>query len=338
MSKDTTIPPPENIVAYETADGVEGGALYLYGNPDASNIVVCCAGYPDDHSIFQPFASRLANEGECLVGVMCLPGFDDRKEKPWRTHKKDGYSFDEMAISVRGAVKALRGASTCKDAKFTSIFHDWGVLIGSIWINRVLEEEESPELQPDQVVHFDVLLQPHKVMLDDLPDAPKKRLYRIVVEMVYKIVLACGFLLHQYVSEFLAVIFFNIGGAALDITYLKPLHGLDVKVLRANKKSVNRCLYMAYPYWYLIEMIFQGSIFNDDISIHKDLKKTPLLYMYGAYKRAHFHNNVSLALLEREEREGRSKTKVVRLEDDGHFFYVTNEDVCLEAVISFIKD
>mmetsp|Transcript_90 Transcript_90/g.165 ORF Transcript_90/g.165 Transcript_90/m.165 type:complete len:339 (+) Transcript_90:40-1056(+) len=338
MVTNDTLPPPEKVVPYETVDGANGGALYLYGNTNAPNIAVCCAGYPDDHSIFQSFAFRLAKEGDCLVGVMCLPGFDDREEKPWTTHKYDGYTFDDMVISVRGAVKALRAASTHEDSKLTGIFHDWGVVPGSLWVNRVLEEAESPELQPDKMVYFDVLLPPHKVMKNDIPDAPKPTLARTVVEIVYKIVLAISFLLQQYVSKILGVIFYSVGLVAMYILRLYPLYHVDDKVFSAHQKHLNRTIYMAYPYWFLVKSVWNGTFWAYEMSLHKDLKKTPLLYIYGGNKRTHFHRNESVALLEREEREGRSDSKVICLEDDGHFFYVTNEDACLDAVVSFMKN
>ena len=55
-------------------DGLLRGAVYLYGNSSSDQIALCCAGFPDDHTIFQPFAELLAKRGNVFVGVMCLPG------------------------------------------------------------------------------------------------------------------------------------------------------------------------------------------------------------------------------------------------------------------------
>ena len=90
-------------------------------------------------------ASRLANEIDALVGVTCLPGFDDRADKPWIEHKRekrDGYTFDEMAGCLREASKALLSESRCSKPKIIGLFHDWGVLSGTMWANRAIEEKE----------------------------------------------------------------------------------------------------------------------------------------------------------------------------------------------------
>ena len=66
------------IVNYPIAGDAKGGALYIYGDANAKNIALMSGGFPDDHAIFIPFASRLASESDTLVGVTCPPGYDDR--------------------------------------------------------------------------------------------------------------------------------------------------------------------------------------------------------------------------------------------------------------------
>jgi len=65
------VPKPDKIVSYATSSSEpDRGALYLYGNPSSGKMAILCAGYADDHTVFQPFARALADKGETFVGVM----------------------------------------------------------------------------------------------------------------------------------------------------------------------------------------------------------------------------------------------------------------------------
>ena len=123
----TSLPSPNKIINYPMVDADKGGALFIYGNKSSSKIALLCPGLPSDHKDFIPLASRLAEEIDCLSGVMCLPGYDDRPDRSWRENKKYGYSFDEMVAPMREAAKTLRSYCTNNDANLTFIFHDWGV-------------------------------------------------------------------------------------------------------------------------------------------------------------------------------------------------------------------
>ena len=327
-------------VPYTVGDDTKGGVLFLYGKPNASNVVICCAGFPDDHSIFLPFAQRLAKEGDCFVGVMCLPGYDDREEKPWTTHKKGGYTFDEMANTVRNAVKVLRAESTSEGAKLIGIFHDWGVVGGSMWANRSIEEGNQG-LKPEKIAYFDVLpLMP--LHQNEKPTPPSEiTFYEHVLTLSYRTILAISFLLQTYVSRFLAYVFFQLGSGILFITKLGPLLDIDNPIIAKSMstKGVQRIIHMAYPYKNFFQEMSKGDKAFSEVKLPKDLVKTPVLYMYGKEKRVHFHpDKHALKLLEREEKEGRSKCKVIALKDAGHWLYVQQEDICLEAVKSFIRD
>ena len=125
-----SLPAPRKVVNYYTAGDPKGGALFIYGNADSENIAIFCTGFADDHDVGMSFCSKLAEKNNTLVGLMCIPGFDDRPDKPWTAHKKGGYTFEEMADAVRESVKVLRAESTVEKAKLTGIFHDWGVMPG----------------------------------------------------------------------------------------------------------------------------------------------------------------------------------------------------------------
>jgi len=159
---DILIPNPDKVVMYGTDSK---SALYVYGDPKSEKIAILCAGYADDHTVFQPFANELAKATNAkskattttLVGVICLPGYDDRPEDGvgWESHNVNGYTFNDWSNSIRDAVSALRNESTfvkgVEHTKFTGIFHDWAVLPGTMWLNRTLHEAD--EQQKEQIKH-----------------------------------------------------------------------------------------------------------------------------------------------------------------------------------------
>ena len=50
-----------------------------------------------------------------------------------------------------------------------------------------------------------------------------------------------------------------------------------------------------------------------------------------------FHDHRSLAILKREEREGRSDCKVVLIEEAGHWMYCQRPDECEREIRGFLK-
>ena len=137
-------------VLYAIAGDEKAGLMLVFGKKSAKRVALCCAGFPDDHSIFVPFASRLAEENDTLVGIICIPGYDDRPERPWTEHNKDGYSFDEMVSSFRDAAMKLLAETSEQNPTFTGIFHDWGVFPGLIFTNIAVEMEQH--YAPDNLV------------------------------------------------------------------------------------------------------------------------------------------------------------------------------------------
>jgi hypothetical protein len=336
-----SLPQPRKIVNYPISEELTGGAVFLYGNPDASKIAVFSAGYPDDHENGQVFCSRLSKESDTLVGLMCLPGFDDRPDKPWKTHRKGGYTFQEMSNCFRETVKVLRKESTKdrKEVKLTGIFHDWGVIPGTVWANQTLEGSDINDDSPDELIIFDVLRPVHKDQKNDVPKHIKKPLKEIFITVTYQLIFASSFAVYNYISKPLSLLVL-LSSMFLGPLGISPTLEIDRKVLLGRKPPLNpfRMIYMAYPYFYLYKMIFTGSKGGAlrYATLPKDLKKTPTLYLYGTEKRINFHDYGAVAYLEREAKENRSKSNAIAVENAGHWLYIQQPDVCMKHVLNFM--
>mmetsp|Transcript_23084 Transcript_23084/g.64008 ORF Transcript_23084/g.64008 Transcript_23084/m.64008 type:complete len:372 (+) Transcript_23084:336-1451(+) len=344
------IPEPDKVVTYATSSSEPNrGALKLFGDPASPRIALMCPGFPDDHQLFQPFARALSATG-VLVGVMCLPGFDHRPEDGvlWNEHKADGYSFGEMICSVREAAGALRRESEAAHssagnaAEFTAIFHDWGVVPGTVWASQI---ENEPETQgPDRIVFFDVLAPPPKEKAAELVEADgSKAIIRslspkeMVVTVLYKLVFAFCFELQRCLSKYLALLIFIPSYIFLEIFRLSPILPEDEasrKALDIAGANLSRVLYTGYPYSYLVGEIVRGTV---GMQLHKDWKKTPILYMYGPEKRTQFHSFATLELLRREKAGGRSLSRVVSMEGGGHYFFLQQPETSLKHLLDFME-
>jgi len=337
--------PTEEVIYYPIAGSPKGGALYLYGEKSAGAIIILCAGFPDDQEAFAPFAKRLSEDTDSFVGVTTMPGYHG----PIDQFKKEGFTFDEMEAAIREAAKMLKQQSTYEQEgniekkktplKTVGIFHDWGVIPGSMWANRLMEDDENRTLK---LVLFDVLLGPHPFYTGKIPppnECGKASFYQKLIDITYKSVLGSGYLLQRYLPGPLAKFIFGLEMTLLSLFRLSPTLAIDQKTFEARKTplELGRMMFMAYPYVeYLQRMFFKG--FDSSFSIPKDLKKTPVLYMYGTAKRMMFHDHKSLRILEREEEEKRSKTKAIAVKGAGHWLYSETQrfDFCLESVKKFI--
>ncbi len=330
------LPVPHKIERFQLGDDPNGGAVFFYGKPDSNKIAIFCAGYPDDHENGQVFCSRLAEENDTLVGLTCLPGYDDRPEKRWYTHKPEGYTFDEMAGGIRDAVKVLRAESTNENAKLTAIFHDWGVVPGMIWANRSLEDSNADS--PSEIVLFDVLTKIHKTHKEGLPEFDKPSFHKTFVTHYYRLVFAFAFGIQKYFSKYLALPCFFLGFMPMMLLPIGPTLAIDDKIHTSRVKPLDpfRMIYMTYPYFELYKTVLNGtySVKLADATLPKDLKKTPVLYLYGTEKRVQFHDDRDLYVLEREAKENRSKSNA---ENAGHYLYIQQADLCLDEVKKFMS-
>jgi hypothetical protein len=363
---DTASSKPDKKITYAIPHEEDGGCLFLYGKPDAAHIVLTCAGFPDDHGSFGPLAQRLANESNCLVGVTCLPGFDDRPDKPWKSHHKDGFTFLEMVASLHEATKVLRAHSTNPKAKFTAVFHDWGCLIGLIFTNRALQMSSKEQndntsdhhaFTPDQVVLFDVCLKPHP-KATNVPVAPRRSiqyiLYDISVQVAYRLHLALCFLLQHYGFRQMATYLLDVGFFLLNLFHLSPVRVIDKKLFSVPKVAPSadndananaqdnkeRLAYMAYPYYYLYKVVLTGRMNNELAGAHlpRDLTATPILYLYGVDKNIQFHQDDGVCLLQQEHEQGRSRSNAIAVQDAGHWLYQQRQEYCFAQVNAFIQE
>lgn len=321
-------------VKYPIPHDEEGGSLFLFGKPDSARIVLMCAGFPDDQSAFMSLAERLSQK-KCFAGVTCLPGYD----KPGY---KDGYSFHDWSYCMQEATKALRAQSTATPtAKFTGIYHDWGCVAGGMFSTSALESNSSG-LIPDEIILFDVGMPPHpKADTKNLPveGSILTTLYTVLVTFSYQIVLAKSFLLQRYISKYLAYLQYLIGFTVLKLLRLVPLGNVDGPHVQERAKALpyDHFLYMAYPYYNVWKAILTGKAAKEvnGFCLPLDLKKTPVLYLYGTEKNIHFHDPKSVALLQREEEQGH-RSKVVGVQNAGHWLYVQQEDICFQEISKFL--
>lgn len=335
--------PPRKIANYPIPGDPKGGALLIFGDENAKNMALMSAGFPDGPEIFLPFASRLAKETDTLVGVTCLPGYDDREDKPWTEHKrdkKDGYSFDEMAICIREAAKALRSESSCPSKpKFTGIFHDWGTCPGAMWSNRAIAE--GSDNAPDELVYFDVLMPPHPQTLN-IPAEEKKSMYQVFCGSFYQCVFVCAFGIQRYVSNALAIMCLVLGIIPIAVLPIGPTLKIDdaIHQQRSPPLSLSRVIFMCYPYFHMTSVSVKKLLkyeLDDDFTLPQDLAKVPVLYMYGTEKRAAFHVNASVKILEREHKENKSKSNAIAVDGAGHYLYIQKPDLCFDCVTSFMQ-
>mmetsp|Transcript_36877 Transcript_36877/g.66320 ORF Transcript_36877/g.66320 Transcript_36877/m.66320 type:complete len:346 (+) Transcript_36877:33-1070(+) len=339
--------PPRKIVYYPIPGDPKGGALFIYGDEKAKNMALMSAGFPDDQKPFIPFASRLANETDTLVGLICLPGFDDRADKPWTDHKrdkKDGYSFDEMATCFREAAKALRSESSSPTKpKFTGIFHDWGVNPGAMWANRAIAD--GSENAPNELVYFDVLMPPHPSTPDMPPADGKISIRQLLVNHYYQFVLGLAFGIQRYVANIFAIFGLIFGMIPLMVPCgISPTGKIDDDTRKElGVPDISHSIYMCYTYF---NVVYRGEGYkkllthqlDEDYTLPQDLSKVPVLYMYGTDKSANFHLEQPLKVLQREHDEKRSKSKVVAVDGAGHYLYLQKPELCFDCVTEFMKE
>lgn len=350
------------VVNYPIPGNPTGGILHIYGEPATKqDIILYCGGFPDGLEPISNLAERLAttrSDGQirgCYVGVTCFPGFDYEtfNEQKFTGFKKSGFTFDEVTCCVRDAAdllfqehtKSSGSSSADEDNKttFTLVTHDWGALIGHLFINRAIEERSFTQHKPDRLVMLDVLLSPNpqsnykEVLRGSEVSKPTARDH--LLSMSYRTAFAISFAMLQYISETVALITMGIlSTIVFKILKLSPLMHVDQEHMKKCAKEPKHFLYMMYPYYHMFREVSKGSanVFSASM-LPVDLKETPILYIYGAKKNVMFHDNRSVALLEWEEKEGLSESRVVRLEESGHWMYCQEPEVCENEIRKFLR-
>jgi pimeloyl-ACP methyl ester carboxylesterase len=214
----TILPPvPDEIVRYPITGEENGGRLFMFGKPDAENVVLLCGGYPDDQQVFVEMAARLAKEGNCFCGVACLVGFDSAADdRPWTSYRSQGYNFSEMTWSLR---------------------------------NEALEEKDTL-LSPDKIIYIDVM--PMKLHPSCTQLKPAKRTTKEFITVhTYRYVFMAAHLIQRFLSQYLAAFFFLFVLTILSILGLVPSHPKDTARFTEKKVPLDRLIYMAFPYYHL---------------------------------------------------------------------------------------
>lgn len=320
----------EQVLTYAIPGNDNGGRIFVYGNKDAEFVLFFCGGFPDDCVAFQPFAKRLAAEKNILCGVTCQPGYDCTAQSNF---KPTGYTFDEMVDAKREACKILKErVSTNPKATLTGVFHDWGSITGAMLVNRM--NTESPNYFRD-VVYFDVLPPAAR----KLQIAPAKNLKKAVVFFAYTSLFASCHAVQRYVSHYLAAPMLGLGFGTLALLGLTPTGKVDSASFRAREPRLapRKLIYMQYPYFNLYKGLFLGRK-SSGAGMHLPLnvQEMPVLYMYGLSKNIQFHDANVVEWLKSEGAKA-GKTKVVPVENAGHWLYVQQEDICYEAVKKFVS-
>jgi len=305
----------------------DAATLYVAGEPDARHLVYLQAGFPCDHSSFQPLAARLAAECGCLVGVGCMPDFE--RESPLRP---EGYDIDQLLECFAQAVDALKGQSTCDPpAKLTVVVHDWGCMPGFMYANTSCV---------DKLVAFDVLM------------AKKAdRLYYSLVHLNYQANFAVSFRLSRY-SPLLGRLYLTMLFVVLGILrrWLNPVGPKDAGPPegllgavgscpwqapdKANGGSVAPTPYRCYPYYYIFKALAseQAESLSRKLSFNASVARQPVCFIYGEEKNTQFHTAWQL-----EKLRATPGCAVHAVPEAGHWCYKQAPEVCFAAVRSFIE-
>lgn len=342
MSTTSPPPAPDKVIYYPICgDGNEetSGRLFVWGKATAANVILFCAGYPDDQGSFSAFAQELSKEADCLCGVACLIGYDDYSERPYTSYKQQGYTFDEMTLSLRAAAKALKeDYSTNPIAQFVTIFHDWGSCIGAWYTNRAFEEKDAL-VSPDKIVYFDVLpIRSHPKDVNVIMPS-KKTMRHTILEVTYRIVLAKAFLIYRFLSKYLAAFYFVAMFAILPLVGVIPKSPLDDKIVQEKMACLFRIIYMAFPYYNMFRALvgLDRDMFIEEFHLPL-LDETPVLYLYGKDKALQFHDEAVVKYLEEQGKKKDNKCRVVPVSNAAHWLYLQQPEICLKAVKDFILD
>jgi pimeloyl-ACP methyl ester carboxylesterase len=335
----------------KTQQGNKPGRLLVYGNPQtATHLIIMSAGYPDNQQAFSPMANRLAAASGvgCLIGITCPPGYDDVLEL--KEYPKNGFTFDDWVATLREAIKALRRYSQIPigQTTLTGIFHDWGVIMGCMYANRLAEEQnhDTSGLKLDRMIIFDVLMPPHRRCedWDRMQRYENKSLWSKLSQMSYQVFLAGAFLCNRYFPQYLSLLYYMIGTACLQLLGMYPVSQADKdyiqKSLNTNKmKELQRLWYMAYPYYQFWSLIFTGHLRDllQQISLPKDLVETPVLYLYGASKPYDLSDANGVELLKQQQQAVGRHSRVVEVENAGHWLYIQQPDICYNAMQEFFQ-
>lgn len=300
--------------------------LLVAGNADAKQLVLFCAGYPDDQRAFKDMAKRLSIEEDCLVGLTCLPEFDTDGTRALK--RAEGYSFDESAQCFQQAVRVLQAQTTNAAPTLTIVCHDWGVCTGVIYANRNLKDGNPDRLK--RAVLFDVLPPVKAGAL------PKNNMYTTCVHMLYQSSFAMVFVLSR-LSLMLSQLFFALCSVLIFGVFgrwLNPVGSRDGEPGKGG--SIKRLAVLprvCYPYYHMFrELLTVGmkGILGKDFGL-PDLTECPVLFLYGTDKNTMFHTPEALLALDAADGSAQMGVR-----DAGHWLYLHQPEACYQRVRHFV--
>ena len=193
------------------------------------------------------------------------------------------------------------------------------------------------ELIPDELVLLDVCMPPHpKTDTSSLQIEHSfiETLFTWLALFVMQINMAFAFLTQYYITPDIAVLQYFAGFTIARWMLLFPYHDVDDGNFATRLAAVNmhHLMYMMYPYYYYWKSklcFWKNELQGCHLPI--DLRKTPVLYMYGQDKNIMFHNPTMIALLEEEFMQCR-RSKAVEVRNAGHWLHLQQEEVCFEEI------
>ena len=302
-------------VRHDLLNEKDAGTIYVAGNPKAKHQIIFIPGFPCDQTSFFGLAAEFVkNSDDVFVGCTCLPEFDRVGPNGLEPLKPEGYNWKEQLTCFHQAIKKVKEiCNEAKDTKLVLVCHDWGTASAFAF---------SSEIGCDKLVCFDVI-----------PSSMTHGLYNYVVHTLYQKQLALSFGLSRYVSSFVGQIFF-VATAAINFgllgRWLRPTGPLDYIPGKGSglKPTAIKPFHM-YPYWHYI---FDYESFSNIISLNRCLKKSPILYLYGAQKNTMFHSPQHLVDIE----NAGNGSKVVRVEEASHWLYKQQPEICYNEMKNFI--
>jgi pimeloyl-ACP methyl ester carboxylesterase len=223
------------------------------------------------------------------------------------------------------------------DITLTGIFHDWGCYIGAMLVNRM--NTETPRYFGN-VVYLDILPPLHPSL--GIPRASMS-FSRALIITSYTSLFATCHVIQRYLSHWIAAPLGLIGYSVITIFGLCPIRYIDNKTFLMNRPkeySLRKIISMQYPYYNLWRgFLFQGpkTFLTKTVgdatlpaNVSASTGGTPVLYIYGTNKNTMFHDDQVLDWLLQ------NKQSVVSVKGAGHWFHRQQEDVCFEAITTFL--
>lgn len=239
----------------------------VFGNPNASELLVFLAGFPDDStrgSTLQSFAKTHR------VISLCLPGYEAPKAVGGQPAVNNssalipaaGYSFAELLTGMHATIEALllREPSQLQRLKrpFVLVGHDWGAFMSMLYQNA----------HPDRV---------RRLVLLDVGQLQRPPIKSALIIFLYQIWFAISFLLHRFLGARIGTWHLHLF-TKLVPTWLQPVR-VRGEFPPAHRPLSELTAHLCYPYFHFWKGIFTGTVPKPRFS------SCPLLFMVSQWIR-----------------------------------------------------